>query len=82
MKSNLDDIKSVIKSKVTSCIIVVTIGSKSNHIRSPIITLAISDNKVANIRAKSNLSINNCTVVNKNIKITTSSVFNKESNDA
>jgi hypothetical protein len=44
------------------------IGSKSDHIRSAITVIAINDNKVTITRIENNLSINNCTIANMDIK--------------
>ncbi len=53
---------------VTSCIRVVIAGSKLDHIRSIITTTTISDYKVVITRAKNNLTTNNYTIVNMDIK--------------
>ncbi len=82
-RSDSDYIKFVVKSVITSCIRVATIGLKSNHIKSTVTITAISDNKITVIRVENNLSINNYIVVNKGIKrATTDSVYNRESNNA
>ncbi len=53
---------------VTSCIKAVRVRSKSDHIISMIIITVTNDNKVALIREESNLLINNCIVINRDIK--------------
>jgi len=42
--------------------------SKLNHIKFVVIRIATNDNRVAVIRAESNLLTNNCIVVNKDIR--------------
>jgi hypothetical protein len=59
------------------------IKSKSNHIRFAVIAVATSDDIIAFIRAESNLSINNYTVINKDIrKATTNSLYNRKLDNA
>jgi hypothetical protein len=45
--------------------------SKLNHIKFVVTRIATNDNRVAVIRAESNLLTNNCIVVNKDIRRTT-----------
>jgi hypothetical protein len=63
--------KSVIKLIITSYIRVAIVGSKLDHIISAIIVVITSDNKVVVIKGESNLLINDCIVINKGIKKTT-----------
>jgi hypothetical protein len=58
---------------------VAIVGSKTYHIKSAIIVIATSGNRVAIIRAKSNLSTYNCIVVNEDIRrVTIDFVYNKK----
>jgi hypothetical protein len=68
---------------VTSYIIVVTTRSKWDHIISIVTITTTSDNKVIVTRTKNNLSTNNCIVINRGIrKTTTNIVYSKKSNNA
>ncbi len=70
-------------SQVTRYIRVATTGSKSDHIRSIVTVVVISENKVIVLRAENNLSTNNCTIINRDIKrITTNSIYSTKSDNA
>jgi hypothetical protein len=67
-----------VKSIVTSYIRIAKIRSKLDHIISIVTTIATHDNIVAITRTKINLSINNCTIINKGIiKATIDFVYNR-----
>ncbi len=54
-----------------------------DHIRSVVMSTTTNDNKDVVIRAKNNLSINKCTIVNRGIiRVKIDFVCNKESNNA
>jgi hypothetical protein len=81
--SNSNYIISIVKLVATNCIKATIVRANLDHIKFEVIVIATSDNKVEVTRTKSNPSTNNCTIVNKSIRRTTTNyIYNKEFNNA